>query len=128
MSTPFKLKDKSKFDFGNKGKFDFRKKHDMGTVGWEPPVDYSDPDVKKQVKKLKAEKSKKSPAKVKKDPPKKSTGITVGDAVKTVFSSATGIPTEGRKKVRKKVIDVAKKTKKRVWDKAKKVWNYKLVD
>ena len=56
------------------------------------------------------------------------TGITVGNVVQTVFSGATKIPTEGSKKVRKKVVDVAKKTKKKVWDKAKKVWNYKLVD
>ena len=52
----YKMKNKGKFNFGNKGNFDFRKKHDMGTVGYEPPVDYSDPDVKKQVEKLKKKK------------------------------------------------------------------------
>tara|TARA_R100000008_G_C3550357_1_gene150037 strand:+ start:44 stop:235 length:192 start_codon:yes stop_codon:yes gene_type:complete len=56
MSTPFKLKKKKDFDFGNKGKINFHKTYDMGTVGWEPPVDYNKPYVKKQVKKLKNKK------------------------------------------------------------------------
>ena len=58
MSTPFKLKKNKDFDFGNKGNFDFHKTHDMGTAGWEPPVDYNKPYVKKQVNKLRKKKNK----------------------------------------------------------------------
>ena len=61
MSTPFKLKKKKDFDFGNKGNFNFKKTNKYidpdapgvpGKPGYEPPVDYNKPYVKKQVNKL----------------------------------------------------------------------------
>tara|TARA_R100000951_G_scaffold115885_1_gene125491 strand:+ start:365 stop:559 length:195 start_codon:yes stop_codon:yes gene_type:complete len=35
MATPFKLKDKKEFDFGNKGSFNFNKKNDYSQEGIE---------------------------------------------------------------------------------------------
>tara|TARA_R110001599_G_scaffold307430_1_gene514121 strand:+ start:277 stop:441 length:165 start_codon:yes stop_codon:yes gene_type:complete len=53
MGTPFKLKNKKDFDFGNKGNFDFSKEHN-----YRKKFDYSgepdkshEPSVKKEDKK-----------------------------------------------------------------------------
>ena len=48
----FKMKNKGNFNFGNKGNFDWYKGE--GSIG--DPVNYNDPDVKKQVEKLKKKK------------------------------------------------------------------------
>ena len=50
----YKMKNKGNFNFGNKGNFDWHKGE--GSIG--DPVNYNDPDVKKQVEKLKKKKKK----------------------------------------------------------------------